>query len=95
MRFSVFDEKLRVSSLWEANADGGNPKQLLPGWNNPGSECCGNWTSDGKYYIFQSFRGGVANLWAMRDKPDLFHKTTPDPVQLTVGQTDSEAPLPN
>ncbi len=95
LRFSVFDTKLRVSSLWEANADGSHPKQLLAGWNSPGNECCGNWTSDGKYYIFQSIRGGVANLWAMRDKHDFFHKTTSDPVQLTIGQTDSEAPLPN
>jgi eukaryotic-like serine/threonine-protein kinase len=95
MRFSVFDNQLRTSSLWEANADGSHPKQLLQGWNKPGNECCGNWTSDGKYYVFQSVHGGIANLWAMRDKPDFLHKTTLDPVRLTVGQTDSESPLPS
>jgi eukaryotic-like serine/threonine-protein kinase len=95
LRFSVFNNKLRTSSLWEAQADGNKPRQLLAGWNNPGNECCGSWTSDGNYYIFQSSRGGVSNLWAIREKPDFWHKTTSTPVQLTVGQMDSEAPLPD
>lgn len=95
IRFSVFDPKLNTSTLWEAQADGSQVRQLLPGWNSPANECCGNWTGDGKYYIFQSTRGGIANLWAMRDKPDFWRKTSRDPVQLTVGRTNSEAPLPN
>jgi eukaryotic-like serine/threonine-protein kinase len=95
IRFSVFDNRLNTSSLWEAQADGSNPKQLLTGWNSPTNECCGNWTADGKYYIFQSIRGGIANLWAMRDKSDFWRKTSFDPVQLTVGRTSSQAPLPN
>ena len=40
-------------------------------------------------------RGGVPILWAMRDKPDFWRKTSFEPVQLTVGRTSSGAPLPN
>ena len=40
------------SSLWEVSADGTNLHPLLPGWNNPPEECCGNWTPDGKYFCF-------------------------------------------
>jgi len=39
-------------SLWEMQADGTNPHPLLPGWNGPPQECCGNWTPDGKYSFF-------------------------------------------
>ena len=95
LRFSVFDFKLRTSSLWEAQPDGSHLKQLLAGWINPGNECCGNWTSDGNYYIFQSPRAGIPNLWAVRDKRDLWRKTSTEPVQLTLGQISSQAPLPN
>jgi serine/threonine protein kinase/Tol biopolymer transport system component len=95
LRFSVRDTKVNTSTLWEAQADGSHPRQLLVGWNSPANECCGNWTGDGNYYVFQSVRGGIANLWAIRDKPDLWHKTSGEPAQLTVGRTSSEAPLPS
>jgi eukaryotic-like serine/threonine-protein kinase len=95
IRFSVQDNKLNTSTLWEAQADGSHQRELLAGWNSPSNECCGSWTGDGRYYVFQSTRGGIANLWAMRDKPDFWRKTSLAPVQLTVGRTSSEAPLPN
>jgi Tol biopolymer transport system component len=68
---------------------------LLAGWNDQKNECCGNWTSDGKYFIFQSTRDGVANLWAVREKGDVWRKTSREPVRLTLGAMSSESPLPN
>jgi hypothetical protein len=55
-RFDVFNTTSGNSTIWEANADGSSMHSLLPGWNNPPGECCGSWTSDGRYYIFR--------LWA-------------------------------
>jgi serine/threonine protein kinase len=55
------------SALWEIGGDGSHLRPLLSGWNNPSSECCGVWTPDGKYYIFQSDKGGSTNLWAVRE----------------------------
>ena len=94
-RFSVLNEKLLTSSLWEAHADGSHLRQLLPGWSAPQHVCCGDWTRDGKYFIFQSTRDGVADLWAMREKGDLWHKVSHEPVRLTEGQMSSESPLPS
>jgi Tol biopolymer transport system component len=68
---------------------------LLAGWNNQKGECCGNWTSDGKYFVFQAMRDGVVNLWATREKGDFWRKVSREPVQLTVGQMTAEAPLPS
>jgi len=95
LRFSVFNPKLVTSSLWEAQPDGSHLRPLLAGWNNPTNECCGNWTNDGKYFVFQSIRDGVANLWALREKAGVWQKISREPAQLTVGQMSALAPLPS
>jgi WD40 repeat protein len=71
LRWSPDGSRLRLTiadpnggSLWEVAADGTGLHPLLPGWNNPPTECCGNWTPDGKYFVFQSTRNGATNLWA-------------------------------
>jgi eukaryotic-like serine/threonine-protein kinase len=94
LRFSVFDSKSRTTSLWEVRADGSHQRQLLPG-RTPANDCCGNWTSDGRYFVFQSTREGVSNLWAMAEGEGLWRKVSREPVQLTVGQMNAQAPLPN
>jgi serine/threonine protein kinase/Tol biopolymer transport system component len=83
------------SAIWEIAADGSRVHPLLTGWNNPPAECCGSWTSDGKYFVFQSSRGGVADIWAMREAGSLFHRVNHEPVQLTSGPTSTFAPLPS
>jgi Tol biopolymer transport system component/predicted Ser/Thr protein kinase len=84
------------SSLWEARADGTNPHPLLlPSWNTPPQECCGNWTSDGEYFVFQSTRNGLSSLWALADKYPFWRKVTRDPVQLTTGPLNFGSPLPS
>ena len=95
LRYSVFDPKARSATLWEAQADGSHPRQLLTNWHTPDSLCCGNWTKDGNYFLFQSTHQGVVNLWAMREKGDLWRKTNDAPVQLTLGGMNSMSPLPN
>jgi serine/threonine protein kinase/Tol biopolymer transport system component len=95
LRFSIYDPKLLTSSLWEAQSDGSRPRQLLAGWNSTPNECCGNWLSDGKYFVFQSTRAGIENLWAIREKESFWQKVSREPVQLTVGQMRSSSPLPS
>src|SRR6266568_182442 len=48
-------------SIWEVAADGSNPHRLLEGWKNVSSECCGKWTADGKFFVFQS----QGQIWAL------------------------------
>jgi len=83
------------SSIWEVSADGKNLKPILSGWNNPSAECCGTWTPDGKYFLFQSLRGGIGNIWAVREGGSLFRKVSHQSVQLTTGPTSTYAPLPS
>jgi Tol biopolymer transport system component len=91
LRFTVYDPKANSNSLWEVASDGTNLHPLLPGWNNPPAECCGNWTPDGKYFVFQS--GG--NIWAIREKRRFLGSPKPEPIQLTSGPLNFSGPAPS
>ena len=62
LRFTVQDPSGNTT-LWEVSPTGTNPHALLPGWNSPPAECCGSWSSNGKYFVFQSTREGSTSLW--------------------------------
>jgi serine/threonine protein kinase/Tol biopolymer transport system component len=93
LRFSILDTKTNSNALWEVSADGTNLHPLLPGWHNPPSECCGNWTPDGRYFIFQSRVSRRTNLFTLREKQNLFERANREPIQLTAGQMDTLAPV--
>jgi eukaryotic-like serine/threonine-protein kinase len=95
MRFTVWDPSAHVSALWEARADGANPRALFQERDGVGNVCCGMWTADGKYYVFQSDRGGNWNLWAMRERLHWWEKTDEKPVKMTVGLMNAQFPLPS
>jgi eukaryotic-like serine/threonine-protein kinase len=95
VRFSVLDPKLNTRSLWEVRADGTGLRELLPEWNSPSFECCGNWTPEGKYYVFQSTRNGSTGLWAIREKAHFWEKVRSEPTPLAIGQMDALAPTPS
>jgi Tol biopolymer transport system component/predicted Ser/Thr protein kinase len=85
-RFTVQDLKTGSESLWEVASDGTRLRPLLPGWSNPPAECCGNWTPDGNYFVFQSRRdANTSSLWAIREKSGFLRKQNLEPIQLTTG----------
>jgi Tol biopolymer transport system component len=91
-------DKTGVLSIWEVSADGKGLHPLLPHWNQPPTACCGNWTPDGKYFVFQATRNGKTEIWAMRERRGLrgwFARSEGEPVQLTSGQLNSLAPVPS
>ena len=92
LRFTVRDSKRQTTELWEANADGSNLHPLLPGWSQPASECCGNWTPDGDWYVFQSSHenSGHSQIWALRERP--WFRADRTPRQITNGPLDYQAP---
>jgi eukaryotic-like serine/threonine-protein kinase len=89
----VSDPQSQSPSLWEVSADGTNLHPLLPGWNTPSAECCGSWTPDGRYFVFQSSRDGRPNIWVIREKGRLFERLNHQPTLLTAGPMDLHAPL--
>ena len=92
IRFSI-QSAFGGSSIWEISTDGRGLHQLLPGWNFPSDECCGVWTPDGKYFFFQSGKGGTRNVWAIREGPSFLYRVNHQPVQLTTGPAATRSPL--
>lgn len=82
------------TSLWEVSANGDGLHAVLSGWNTPPSECCGSWTPDGKYFLFQSNRGGNTNVWAIREDRSILRKASYQPAQLTTGPTSAGNVVP-
>ena len=94
LRFTEHDPTSDSSSLWEVSADGSHLHPLLAGWSNHGMECCGNWTPDGRYFVFQSTRSGRTDLWVVRESNSWWHAKG-HPVQLTAGPLSLSLPLPS
>ena len=94
VRFTVGDQA-GTTSIWEVGTDGNNLHRLLEGWNKPPAECCGNWTADGNYYVFESTRNGTSNIWALREKAGLLRRGTGEPVLLTAGPINYLSPTPS
>ncbi len=94
LRFTVLDTRRHTSEIWQTLSDGKNIQPVLPGWSNPPSECCGNWTPDGKYFVFQSAHDRMTDLWAISDSgPFPFRHA--NPVHLTAGPLNFLAPAPS
>lgn len=91
LRFTLLNSLYHTTALWEISRDGGNAHALLPGWNDPPAECCGNWTADGHYYVFQSNRNGNSNLWRIDERLGIFFGSKP--VQITNGPLSYQGPI--
>jgi eukaryotic-like serine/threonine-protein kinase len=77
------------SRLWEISTKGTHLQELTPGWRPGNPECCGRWTSDGKYFVFLS----KSQIWALDERRRLFLKPSREPIQLATGPISWGAPI--
>ncbi len=75
--------------MWEVSKDGKGLHRLMEGWHDPPDECCGKWTADGRYFIFQS--GG--QIWTL--PPTGFLRSGAKPIPLTSSPLSLSSPLPS
>ena len=74
-----------ISSLWEMKPDGSDLHPVFPRWKTSAMVCCGDWTRDGRYYIFDvQPSSGTRDLWAVRQGHRPFRRDA-EPVRLTTG----------
>jgi serine/threonine protein kinase/Tol biopolymer transport system component len=104
MRWSPDRQSIRLSlsefervSLAEINADGSNFHVLRVNGRISNDDLSnGNWTPDGKFFVFQALHNwGRSDIWAIREKTDFFHKNSREPLQLTSGPLNFYAPQPS
>jgi serine/threonine protein kinase/Tol biopolymer transport system component len=77
--------------LYQVSVDGTNLHPLVPDWHTLPDECCGQWTPDGRYFVFQS----QGHIWTLGEQRNLLGKTNGKPVQLTSGPMRFSTPLPS
>jgi len=92
LRMTVMDTRTLRLSLWEVARDGTSVHKLLNGWNPVPAECCGRWSPDGRWYVFQSTRDGRTDIWALPEPSGLIDRKPREPIQLTAGPINSLAP---
>jgi len=91
IRFTLLDKGHPSRSLWEIGTDGHGLHELLPGWHKPSDECCGRWTPDGKYFVFETDNG---NIWVLAETGRWFQRRRREPIRLTNGPLGYFLPLP-
>jgi Tol biopolymer transport system component/DNA-binding winged helix-turn-helix (wHTH) protein len=85
IRFTVDQGEYGTPSIWQMTADGNSAHSLLPSGTQPSDQSAGNWTADGKYFLFSGCEQYECNLWAMRDAWSWFRRSHHGPFPLTSG----------
>jgi len=77
-----------VHRLWEVNLSKATVTRVLPGWRRGPSdeEFGGEWTPDGRFFIFAAIHEGSSAIWAVRERTNLLEWRDATPVQLTAVQ---------
>jgi len=83
LRFTQVDDTTDARSLMEANADGTGLRTMFEG-------CCGEWTRDRRFYIFEKEQGNRSNLWAAPVAGSHLQ-----PAALTAGPLNFQSPAPS
>jgi eukaryotic-like serine/threonine-protein kinase len=96
IRVAVYAEKERGQpKIWELRVDGSSPHRLALDWPDDVGLGGGQWTPDGKHFIFQSNRGGVNNIYEVVEPSWLEFWKKPTAMRLTAGQLDILAMTPS
>jgi serine/threonine protein kinase len=96
IRVAVYDDKnLAPPKIWELNVDGGSPHRLALQWPEDTGLEDGQWTPDGKRFLFRSGREGLNNIYELLDPPWFEPWKKPTGVRLTAGQIDVLAMTPS
>lgn len=93
LRLTLLNSETHTSTLWEVASDGTGAHRLLENWTSAAAaECCGSWTDDGRYFVFQSARDGDSNIWEISEHGGLFGSPE-KPIPITSGPLQYQAPI--
>jgi Tol biopolymer transport system component/DNA-binding winged helix-turn-helix (wHTH) protein len=67
LRFTLMDPLTHTGSLWELKRGSKTAQPIFKHRDKPIMDCCGNWTADGKAYIFQESVPSGSNLWQLKE----------------------------
>lgn len=93
LRFTVIDKKSEKTSIWEVETDGKEPHRLFPQMQY--HLCCGSWTPDSKFFLFQVRIESMFQIWAQQDQHSYLLPTPNRPFPLVSGAMSYRGPLPS
>jgi serine/threonine protein kinase/Tol biopolymer transport system component len=83
-----------IPRLWSVNADGQNAHPLRLDWPSNASQQSGQWTPDGRHFVFSSDREGRLNLYELARPPWFAFWKKPAAVRITGNQLPMLAAVP-
>jgi Tol biopolymer transport system component/DNA-binding winged helix-turn-helix (wHTH) protein len=95
IRFTVDLGDYGTETIWEMAADGNGLHKIFAGGMQPSHQSAGNWTADGKYFLFSGCEQYDCNLWAMRDAWSWFRRSHHEPFPLTSGPDSLHIAIPS
>jgi eukaryotic-like serine/threonine-protein kinase len=81
-------------TIWEVGFDGSSPHPLINTWAGTVDSCCGHWTQDGKYFVFQSRQEGRTDIWALSEEKQWLRQSG-TALRLTDGPLSYQLPYPS
>jgi Tol biopolymer transport system component/DNA-binding winged helix-turn-helix (wHTH) protein len=94
IRFALERREDPAQTVWEMRADGSELHAILAAGSQPGSQMAGQWTADGRYFLFTGCENFDCNLWAIREARNWFRRSHHDPVELTHGPDSLHVSIP-
>jgi Tol biopolymer transport system component/DNA-binding winged helix-turn-helix (wHTH) protein len=94
IRFTLDLGEFGTQSIWEMTADGSSLHALLSKTAHPSRQSAGNWTADGKYFLFSGCEEYDCNLWGIRNAWSWFRRSHRSPFPLTSGPDSLHAAIP-
>jgi Tol biopolymer transport system component/DNA-binding winged helix-turn-helix (wHTH) protein len=94
IRFTLDPGEYGAQSVWEMAADGSGLHPMLSSGTQPSHQFTGNWTANGKYFLFSGCEHYDCNLWAVRDAWNWFRRSQHGPFPLTSGPDSLRVAIP-
>jgi Tol biopolymer transport system component len=95
LRFTLIHTGSQRRSLWELAADGTNLHPLPLQWDARPQECCGEWSRDGRYFVFTAVHEQGADLWMVDETRFVFRGRSWKPSRLTSDALASVTAIPS
>jgi eukaryotic-like serine/threonine-protein kinase len=91
---SLAKDEQHPARLWRLNTDGSNLHVVQLDWPDTVKTFAGQWTPDGRHFLFLSDRHGLTNVYELVSPPWYEFWRKPTPVRLTGNQIDIVAMAP-
>lgn len=91
LRFTVIDKANEATSIWEVAVGIYKPHRLFPKISN--HLCCGTWTPNGRFFLFQARVENTFQIWSQQETHSFLYPFYSNPFPLVTGASNYRGPL--